>query len=600
MAQPSAFPTPSLSVKAMHSGSTLYHKFLGFILLVLAIAMLPLMAHDLYLSWQNAQMMANKSAQATLHAAREHISSHLKQSIAIEAGILQSTKLEMRRAAKTAADLLAFADHDRIAQAATLLARTRANAPLILFRTGRNFSPAAGADSADPALLEAVSERARTAAALGEADDFAVADSSGRYFLACLKPIKGAPYLLCLLFPLDEAGNFASLVKELHREGIVAYLKSLATYPGGAIHVINARTLEDFREESSPLTPHMRFLIQQAVQTGLTYLELPAGDDEFHCFLETIPGSSWILALTASKNRIRKPFLRMLARQTALLATIMLLAVLAAIQLGAMQFRPLGEIIDCVRAFPSQDFTKPLTFGDRLPLKRKDEFGALARALMDMGHMLQSTLDGMLKATAAKERMESELDMARRIQEGLLPAISPEMASHPAFELSASVTPARLVGGDFYDAFFVDETKLLVALGDVSGKGVPAALFMSSAVTLLRGLSRGTESPAAVLCAINKELAARNPENMFVTLAVGLFDTQSSVFTFALAGHPAPVLVPGNGAPCRLLDGFTPELVAGVMEDACYHDHAVALAPGDALFFYTDGISEAPGAQGGF
>ncbi|MBR5049870.1 MAG: hypothetical protein IKX75_00865, partial [Desulfovibrio sp.] len=78
---------------AMHSGTTLYRKFLGFILLVLAIAMLPLMAHDLYLSWQNAREMANKSAQATLQAAREHISSHLKQSIAIKAGILQSTKL---------------------------------------------------------------------------------------------------------------------------------------------------------------------------------------------------------------------------------------------------------------------------------------------------------------------------------------------------------------------------------------------------------------------------------------------------------------------------------------------------------------------------
>ncbi|MBR6467560.1 MAG: hypothetical protein IKT16_05350, partial [Desulfovibrio sp.] len=384
---------------AMHSGSTLYRKFLGFILLVLAIAMLPLMAHDLYLSWQNARDMANKSAQATLMAAREHVSSHLKQAIAIEAGIIRSTKLEMRRAARTAAELLAFADHSRIAEAATHLARTRKDAPLILFRTGRIFAPAAGAESADPVLLEAVSERARTAAALGEADDYAVADSSGRYFLSCLEPVKGAPYLLCLLFPLDEAGNFASLVKELHREGIVAYLKSLAAYPGGTIHVIDARTLEDFREESSPLAPRMRFLIQQAVQAGLPYVELPGDGDDFHCFLETVPGSRWILALTASKNSIRRPFLRMLARQTALLAAIMLLAVLAAIQLGAVQFRPLGEIIKCVRAFPNQDFTKPLAIGDRLPLKRKDEFGALARALMDMGHMLQSTLDGMLKAT---------------------------------------------------------------------------------------------------------------------------------------------------------------------------------------------------------
>ena len=123
---------------------------------------------------------------------------------------------------------------------------------------------------------------------------------------------------------------------------------------------------------------------------------------------------------------------------------------------------------------------------------------------------------------------------------------------------------------------------------------------MSSAVTLLRGLARGMESPAAVLSAINRELAARNPENMFVTLAIGLYDTESALFTYSLAGHPAPVLVPGSDAPCRMLGGFSPDLVAGVMEDACYHDHAFKLEPGDALFFFTDGISEAPSAQGGF
>ncbi|MBQ1330230.1 MAG: serine/threonine-protein phosphatase [Desulfovibrio sp.] len=583
-----------------NAGTTLRTKLICFIILVLAVAMLPLMAHDLFLAQQNARELVSNTARATLTAAREHIAQHFRQTIAIEAGIILSTRREMHRAAMVAAQMLSSADPSHIAKITTEITRQHSDSPLILFHTGRDIVPGPGSEKTEPALLAALTARARSTAVLGEPDDFAVADSAGRNHLACFVPIKGASWLICALYPLDEAADFAGLVKEMHREGINAYLNSLSIYPAGGIHVIHERTLEDFHREKTPLEPSPRFLIQQAVHSGLDYVEIPTSGDILHCFVTTVPGAPWIIALTVPQSAVTMPHWRMMVRQLALFAGITVLAFAVAFRLAATQFGPLGEIIACVRSFPHQDFTKPLAFGDRLPLKRSDEIGILARALMEMGRMLQTTLDGMLKATAAKERMESELDMARRIQEGFLPPLAPDIADHPAFELFASVTPAKVVGGDLYDVFFVSETKLCIALGDVSGKGVPAALFMSSAVTLLRGLARGMESPAAVLSAINRELAARNPENMFVTLASGLYDTESSLFTYSLAGHPAPVLVPGSDAPCRMLGGFSPDLVAGVMEDACYHDHAFKLEPGDALFFFTDGISEAPSAQGGF
>ena len=583
-----------------NAGTTLRTKLIFFIYLILAVAMLPLMAHDLFLAQQNARELVSNMARATLTAAREHIAQHFRQTIAIEAGIILSTKREMRRAAMVAAQTLSFVPPEHLAKAIADIAGQHSSSPIILFHTGRDVVPGPGAEKAEPALLATLTERARSAVILGEPDDVAVTDSSGRDHLACFVPFKDAPWLICALYPLDEATDFARLVKETHREGINAYLNSLSIYPAGNIYVIHERTLEDFHTEKTPLEPSSRFLIQQAVQSDLDYVEIPTSGGKLHCFVTTVPGAPWIIALTIPQSAVTQPHWRMMTRQLAMFAGIAVLAFAVAFRLAAAQFGPLGEIIACVRSFPHQDFTKPLAFGDSLPLKRNDEIGVLARALMEMGRMLQETLDGMLKATAAKERMESELDMARRIQEGLLPALTPDIADHPAFELSASVTPAKVVGGDLYDFFFVSETKLCIALGDVSGKGVPAALFMSSAVTLLRGLARGMDSPAAVLSAINRELAARNPENMFVTLAIGLYDTESALFTYSLAGHPAPVLVPGSDAPCRMLGGFSPDLVAGVMEDACYHDHAFKLEPGDALFFFTDGISEAPSAQGGF
>ena len=182
-----------------NAGTTLRTKLICFIILVLAVAMLPLMAHDLFLAQQNARELVSNTARATLTAAREHIAQHFRQTIAIEAGIILSTRREMHRAAMVAAQMLSSADPSHIAKITTEITRQHSDSPLILFHTGRDIVPGPGSEKTEPALLAALTARARSTAVLGEPDDFAVADSAGRNHLACFVPIKGASWRICAL-----------------------------------------------------------------------------------------------------------------------------------------------------------------------------------------------------------------------------------------------------------------------------------------------------------------------------------------------------------------------------------------------------------------
>ena len=157
-----------------NAGTTLRTKLICFIILVLAVAMLPLMAHDLFLAQQNARELVSNMARATLTAAREHIAQHFRQTIAIEAGIILSTKREMRRAAMVAAQTLSFVPPEHLAKAIADIAGQHSSSPIILFHTGRDVVPGPGAEKAEPALLATLTERARSAVILGEPDDVAV------------------------------------------------------------------------------------------------------------------------------------------------------------------------------------------------------------------------------------------------------------------------------------------------------------------------------------------------------------------------------------------------------------------------------------------
>jgi sigma-B regulation protein RsbU (phosphoserine phosphatase) len=197
----------------------------------------------------------------------------------------------------------------------------------------------------------------------------------------------------------------------------------------------------------------------------------------------------------------------------------------------------------------------------------------------------------------AKQLIVGELQAANQIQMSMIPKVFPPFPEHPSFQLHAILEPAREVGGDLYDYFFIDDRHLVFYAGDVSGKGVPASLFMAVTTTLLRAKSKAIKGigPHDILTGVNRELCRGNETSMFVTLYCGIFDIETGEIQFSNAGHNPPVLLCRGHSPEYLSSGENPPL--GVMEDYAYTMGTLQLTPGDVLFLYTDGITEAMNQQ---
>lgn len=196
-----------------------------------------------------------------------------------------------------------------------------------------------------------------------------------------------------------------------------------------------------------------------------------------------------------------------------------------------------------------------------------------------------------MKDKLALEHLQKELSIATSIQISMLPPGARLFPDRTDVQAYAIMEPAKNVGGDFYDAFFAAPERLFVAVGDVSGKGMPAALFMVRTITQLRMEAVRRRSPSAILEAVNRALCEGNDEGMFVTLFCGILDTATGQFSFANAGHNPPIFVGPDGKPefLELKKG----LVAGIIEGSRYPVETRQLAPGDSLLLYTDGVTEA-------
>ena len=194
-----------------------------------------------------------------------------------------------------------------------------------------------------------------------------------------------------------------------------------------------------------------------------------------------------------------------------------------------------------------------------------------------------------------EERIASELNMAASIQTGSLPNIFPAFPDHKEFDIYASMTPAKEVGGDFYDFFMVDDNHLGMVIADVSDKGIPAALFMMSAKMILSSYAKMGKSPREVLESANNDLNMNDQEKMFVTVWLGILDLKEGILTAANAGHEYPVFMQaeGNFEIIRDKHGF----VLGGMPDMHYREYEILFNPGAKLFVYTDGVTEASNAE---
>ena len=204
---------------------------------------------------------------------------------------------------------------------------------------------------------------------------------------------------------------------------------------------------------------------------------------------------------------------------------------------------------------------------------------------------LQESLDNLRRTRSAKERMESELNIGREIQMSMLPLSFPAFPHRSDFDVHAALHPAREVGGDFYDLFLIDDNHFCFCVGDVSGKGVPAALFMAVTKTLIKSRAANDLSPASILSHVNTELAQRNESCMFVTVFLGILDLRRGELAYSNAGHNPPYLKRSSGELVRIDQRHGP--IIGAAEGLAYKQDHVNLSTGDLVFLYTDGVTEA-------
>lgn len=227
----------------------------------------------------------------------------------------------------------------------------------------------------------------------------------------------------------------------------------------------------------------------------------------------------------------------------------------------------------------------------------KDEVGMLADSFIYMRDSLKKYIRDLTEATAIKERMQSELRIAHDIQMGIIPKIFPPFPDRTEFDIYGILEPAREVGGDFYDFFFMDDERFCFVAGDVSGKGVPASLLMAITRTMIRTMSKDAANPGEILDRVNKGIARDNDASMFVTIICGILNIKTGEVLYSNGGHPLPLVI-RSGEEVEFLKGDS-DIVVGILEKVAYRTNRIQLNSGDVLCLYTDGVTEAADKKGG-
>ena len=231
----------------------------------------------------------------------------------------------------------------------------------------------------------------------------------------------------------------------------------------------------------------------------------------------------------------------------------------------------------------------------RAQVVTNDEIGDLAISFNNMAVSLDKYIKDLTAVTAEKERIGAELDVAKHIQSSMLPCIFPPYPDRKEFEIYATMQPAKEVGGDFYDFFMVDDEHLAIVMADVSGKGVPAALFMVIGKTLIKDHTTSSSDLGDVFSEVNNMLCESNSEGLFITAFEGVLNLRTGEFRYVNAGHEPPFIAHAGGrfAAQKIRPGF---VLAG-MEDIRYKSGSIQIEPGDKIFQYTDGVTEATDAD---
>ena len=425
--------------------------------------------------------------------------------------------------------------------------------------------------------------------------------------------------------PVYRDGQLAAVVgADIFLTAISDYVRDTAT-EGGFLCVVNEKgqilfspaeegvfqvspsdTAPDLREsDNRALADFVSHALQE--NTGLVQLQLDGR--EYYAVGAPMNVVGWAVLSVVDRETTDQPTAAMLERYTQINAgalsayeqgarqsvkmvviltvVIILLAVTGALVVAQRVVNPLEHMTRRINALSGSD----QAFEMEDVYRTDDEIEILAESFATLSKRTQNYITQITDITAEKERITTELTLANQIQASMLPHIFPPFPDRTEFDIFASMDPAKEVGGDFFDYFLVDDDHLCMVIADVSGKGVPAALFMMASKIILQSVAMLGGSPAEILTRTNEAICSNNEAEMFVTVWVGMLELSTGKLTAANAGHEYPIIRHADGSYALYKDkhGF----VIGGMEGVRYREYELQLEPGARVFVYTDGVPEA-------
>ncbi|MBR1758086.1 MAG: SpoIIE family protein phosphatase [Lachnospiraceae bacterium] len=443
-----------------------------------------------------------------------------------------------------------------------------------------------------------------------------------------LDAFTGIAGLVCAA-PVYQDGKLVAVVgADIFLTAISDYVKTTANY-GGFVCVVNENgqvlfspnAEGTFKAELSKNAPDLRKsenaalgqFITESLKGSTGVQSITVDGSEYYLAGSPMPTLGWTVISAVEKAVTDQPTVQMLksyddisdgalfsyrdganqATRSVIIATIaiLLLATTGALVVAARVVKPIEHMTKRINSLTGSDNV----FKMEKIYQTNDEIEILAESFAALSSKTRDYIKQITEITAEKERISTELALATRIQADMLPNIYPAFPDRTEFDVYASMDPAKEVGGDFYDFFLIDDDHLCMVMADVSGKGVPAALFMMASKIMLSNHAMTGKSPAEILTATNTAICANNREQMFVTVWLGILEISTGKLTAANAGHEYPVILQAGGKFELLKDkhGF----VIGGMEGIKYKEYELNLKPGSKLFLYTDGVPEATNVE---
>ena len=299
-------------------------------------------------------------------------------------------------------------------------------------------------------------------------------------------------------------------------------------------------------------------------------------------FYAPIPDLDWGMCLVFSQEYFYLPFKEFHIKALAAMLIYLLILFIFIARVCHRSTKPLLDLSKIALQYGNGDFSASLPES-----KSDDEIGVMTSAFHRMRDNLLEHIEMVKEAASEAQKNLSELEIARNIQQSALPVDFP---SHSTFEICAYMRPARHIGGDFYDFFFIGKDKFAVVVADVSGKGIPAALYMMTAKALIKNIAKSDMPISRVFTLVNNELCKGNQTNMFVTAFLAVLNLKTGVLEYVNAGHNPPFYF--QGSTYEMLN-VERNMILGGLEDMQYKSEQVQMQKGDRLFLYTDGVTEA-------